>query len=288
MADSLTVTYLTRLNVPSAAPSLSHLVELQRAHVLRIPYETLWMHQGCAWAIEPEASFMRVASTGRAGYCFHLNGALAILLGRLGYNVTLHAGAVHREAEADEGALGNHLALHVHDLPDESNTAGSWYVDVGLGNGPLAPIPLQPGIYHHGGLSYELRTNDAHGTSFTLIDDPAGDFHHMTWRTEPVSIDRFASHHAFISTSPESSLRQVPMIQLRTPESTRSLRGRTLREIGATGSLRLLDDVDDLRATLSNSFGLDPTTFGPDDLALVWEQCQEAHNAWTAQRDCPD
>ena len=50
---------------------------LHRAHVERVPYETLWIQLEQYWDIDPIASATRIATETRGGYCFHLNGALS-------------------------------------------------------------------------------------------------------------------------------------------------------------------------------------------------------------------
>lgn len=276
--------YLARLGVPAEAPSVRALTDLHRAHVSRVPYETLWLQQDLDWDIAPEASFSRIARTGRSGYCFHLNGAFAVLLRELGYVVTLHAGAVHRQPEVEASAFGNHMVLQVHELPDTTSPAGVWYVDVGLGDGPLEPMPLACGTYRQAGMEYELQEAQADHAAFRLTNDPAGGFRYMTWLNEPVTIDRFAASHAQLSASPESPFRRVPTIQVRVESGARVLRGRTLREIGTPSSQRLLNDRDDLAETLESGFGLDVSSLGPGTLDHLWDRCQESHAAWEAEQ----
>ncbi len=116
--------YLARLDVEAEPPSVDALRRLHRAHVERIPYESVWIHLGEQWGIDPTDSLRRIAHDGRGGYCFHLNGALAELLAALGYQVTRHVGGVHGPDGPSEAALTNHLVLLVHDLPDDTNPEG--------------------------------------------------------------------------------------------------------------------------------------------------------------------
>ena len=73
--------YLARLRLDAESPSAEALSRLHRAHVERVPYETMWIHSGDLWDIDPVASATRVARRGRGGYCFQLNGAFSELLG---------------------------------------------------------------------------------------------------------------------------------------------------------------------------------------------------------------
>ena len=128
--------YLDRLQVDREPPSPAALSRLHRAQVEHVPYETAWIHMGHQWTVDQQASFRRVAADRRGGYCFHLNGAFAVLLDALGYNVTLHVGGVHGPDGPAEESMTNHLVLTVSDLPDDSNPDGAWYVDCLLYTSP--------------------------------------------------------------------------------------------------------------------------------------------------------
>lgn len=73
-------TYLDRIGVDAEPPSVDALFRIHRAHVERVPWETLWIHAGERVGIEAADSFARIASQRRGGYCFHLNGGLSELL----------------------------------------------------------------------------------------------------------------------------------------------------------------------------------------------------------------
>src|SRR5450432_111946 len=93
--EEVRAAYLRRLSVDAEPPSLEALQELHRRQVERVPYETLWIHAGEAWGIDPVDSASRLAFGGRGGYCYHLNGALGALLRSLGYDISGHVGGVH-------------------------------------------------------------------------------------------------------------------------------------------------------------------------------------------------
>jgi N-hydroxyarylamine O-acetyltransferase len=124
----LRVAYLDRLGVGAESPSFAALRLLHRRQVERVSYETLWIHAGEAWDIDPRRSVMRIARQGRGGYCYHLNGAFAELLHSLGYAVSRHVGSVHAPGVADADSVANHVVLMVSDLPTDENPSGVWYV----------------------------------------------------------------------------------------------------------------------------------------------------------------
>ena len=114
--------YLDRLGLEAEPPSVEALRRLHRAQVERVPYETMWIHAGERWGIDPSTPPDRVAHEGRGGYCFHLNGAFSELLrvARL-RRAPRHVGGVHGPAGPSADELTNHLVLTVAGLPTEAN-----------------------------------------------------------------------------------------------------------------------------------------------------------------------
>jgi arylamine N-acetyltransferase len=135
---------LARLGVEAEPPSLDMLTLVVQRHAERVPYETLWIPAGERWSIDPIRAAWRIAFAGRGGYCYHLNGALGLLLRSLGYAVHGHVGGVQADGEPSTNAMGNHLVLTVTDLPSDINPSGQWYVDTGLGDALHEPLPLAP------------------------------------------------------------------------------------------------------------------------------------------------
>ncbi|WP_425489862.1 arylamine N-acetyltransferase [Nocardioides ungokensis] len=85
---------------------------LVQRHAERVPYETWWIAAGERWDTDPVRAAERIALKGRGGYCYHLNGALGLLLSSLGYVVHGHVGGV-QAGEPSPAAMGNHLVLTV-------------------------------------------------------------------------------------------------------------------------------------------------------------------------------
>lgn len=137
--------YLRRLGFPRPPePTVEALFALQRAHLERIPYENLDIQLGRPPGIDPELSARRFAA-GRGGYCFHLNGAFALLLETLGFEVTRHLAGVLGASERERRDVsGDHLALTVRVGAEE------YFVDAGLGDGPYEPLPLRAGMHRQG------------------------------------------------------------------------------------------------------------------------------------------
>lgn len=223
--------YLDRLGCTARPPSAEALAELHRAQAGRIPYETTWLHLGEQWGIDPHESIERIVERCRGGYCFHLNGALALLLDELGYRVTRHRGGVHHHGAA-AADIGGHLVLLVHDLPTAGNPGGVWYADTGLGDALHEPLPLVSGEYRQGPMRFRLGPSpDGIGDwrFERLGDDNAdGGMAPVSFEEATTAMGAFQPAHARNTTSPDSPFVRMVTAQRRPRAGSTVLRGRVL------------------------------------------------------------
>ncbi len=282
--DAVRDAYLARLGLDAAPTSVEALFSIHRAHVERVAYETLWIHLGERWSVDASESTVRIATRGRGGYCFHLNGALSELLRALGYDVVRHIGAVHGPDGATEANMANHLVLTVHDLSTHANPNGVWYVDVGLGDALHEPLPLIAGSYDQGPFRLVLEETPGGAGDWDLIHDPAGWFAGMSWRSEPAEIDAFAERHAWFSTSPDSGFVKVLTVQRRDATGVDVLRGLSLTRIGEGAGESTLTTKGELTDALGDLFGLDVGHVSEQAREVLWQKLHRAHDAWEAER----
>ncbi len=276
--DALADAYLGRLGVRREPPSIDALRRLHRAHVERVPYETVWLHLGEAWTINPRAALERIAHHQRGGYCFHLNGAFSELLASLGYRVSRHVGAVHGPDGPTPDLVANHLALVVEDLPD-GNGNSSWHVDAGLGDALHEPLPLATGAYTQGPLRLVIdNTADAH---WRMTHDPElGSFTAMTFAAEPCAMDAFAAKHAWLSTDPQSRFVRTLTVQRRDANGADVLRGLMLRRVGTDMPDVELATSADFFTVLADMFALPLDTTPRTAREELWRKLAVAHEAW--------
>lgn len=276
------VAYLSRLGCEAEPPSADLLFRLHRAHVERVPYETLWIQLGQEWGIDPAESVARIAREQRGGYCFHLNGALSELLTALGFSVTRHVGGVHGPAGPSVDELHNHLVLSVSGLPTASNPGGTWYVDVGLGDALYEPLPLVAGTYVQGPFRLGLEETDDGVGDWHLSHDEGGSFAGMSWRAKAVTMDAFAERHVALSTSPGSGFVRILTVQRRDVSGVDILRGLTLSRVGERSSSSTLSAKSELVSAMEDVFGLDLRTLEAVTLEALWARAYTAHEAWEA------
>jgi N-hydroxyarylamine O-acetyltransferase len=274
--------YLARLGLEAEPPSVDALFRLHRAQVEHVPYETLWIHLGQSWGIDPVESAHRVARSTRGGYCFHLNGAFAELLSSLGYAVTRHVGGVHGPVAATEQKMANHLVLSVAGLPSDDNPDGTWYVDAGLGDALHEPTPLASAVYAQG--PFTLRLDETPGAigDWHLTHDPAGSFAGMAWRSAPATMAAFAEKHEWLSRAPDSGFVRVLNLQRRDATGVDILRGCVLQRVGEGRYSRDLTTRAELDDALADVFGMDLPAIDADRLAAAWDRAQRTHESWVA------
>lgn len=280
--DDVRAAYLRRLGVEAQPPSLEALQELHRCQVERVPYETLWIHAGEAWGIDPIDSVSRIASGGRGGYCYHLNGALGALLHSLGYEVSGHVGGVHGPGGSDAESTGNHLVLTVGGLPSDKNPSGNWYVDAGLGDALHEALPLAAGAYVQEPFHLVLEGPTA-GSDWHLSHDPTGGFSGMGWTTAEANLSDFTAKHQWLSTSPDSGFVKVAMAERRDATGIDVIRGLVLTRIGSdAGSGEPLTKRAEWFAALADVFDLRFDASQPEAVNRLWERVLAGHRAWEA------
>ncbi len=119
--------YLTRIG----ATERDSLADLQRAHLLAVPFENLSVHLNEPYSLAPADLYDKVVTRRRGGFCYELNGLFSILLTELGHRVELRS-ARPRNGERWGPPL-DHLALVVdHGL----------LVDVGFGAHSTFPLRM--------------------------------------------------------------------------------------------------------------------------------------------------
>jgi N-hydroxyarylamine O-acetyltransferase len=279
----LQAAYLRRLGVDVEPPSFEALQELHRRQVERVPYETMWIHAGETWGIDPLDSVARIALHGRGGYCYHLNGALGELLQSLGYAVRGHVGGVHGPGGPDEESAGNHLVLTVSGLPTSENPSGNWYVDAGLGDALHEALPLTSGAYVQEPFHLVLEAPAGSLGDWHLTHDPTGGFTGMGWKTIDAELNDFAAKHQWLSTSPDSGFVKVAMAERRDATGVDVIRGLVLTRIGSGGgSGEPLTKRDEWFAALADVFDLRFDSRTPELLDRLWNRALTGHRAWEA------
>jgi N-hydroxyarylamine O-acetyltransferase len=281
--DHLRDAYLRRLGFTTPPPvSLDTLFALTRAQVERVPYECVWVWLGERRTIQA-ADSVRYLTSGRGGYCYHMNGSLSALLAWLGFAVHWHVGGVQGTPDAEVGATGNHLVLHVANLPTGTNPEGRWLVDTGLGDGPHEPMPLIADTYRQGPFTYRLRPSDAVPGGWRFDADPRMSLVGMDFAPDEATPSGFAVKHKFLSSSPESGFMKILTAFRRDANGVDHLRGCVLRRIADGITESVVDTQADWFQALADIFRLPLSDVDTERRNALWHKVITAHEAWLAK-----
>jgi N-hydroxyarylamine O-acetyltransferase len=278
-----TAAYLRRVGVDPEAPlppTYDTLLALHRAHLDAVPYENLGIMLGRAPSVDPAASLERVGSVGRAGYCFHQNGALGTVLGELGFELGRRHGHVWTDHARADSSL-NHLVLVADGLPTDANPGGRWWVDVGLGDAFRDPLPVVVGRHDQSGFGYEITEVREDGWSFR--HDPAGTFTGIEVSSRPVDQPAVDAAHASLSAPEDGRFAQILVVQRRDESGVDTVRGCLWHRIRAADHTETeLSTYDAWRSALLAGTRLSLEGVGEAELRELYARQWTAHQTWTA------
>lgn len=98
--------YLARIHYTGLRePTLEVLTELQRCHMLSVPYENLSVFGKEKIVLSKDWLFEKIVRRHRGGFCCELNSLYSLLLDYFGFSRKLHAGAVHPLPRAQRNSI---------------------------------------------------------------------------------------------------------------------------------------------------------------------------------------
>lgn len=250
--------YLTRIGVsldPDTPRDLDLLGELQRSHLLSVPFETLDIARGEPIILD-QSLYTKVVERERGGFCYELNSMFGWLLRQLGYDVRMIEGRV-RHDDGNFGPPFDHMALLV-DLDQR------YLVDVGFGDFCREPLPLSGDPRSETSGTYKIAP--AEGTDLRVTmeladDDDDNDDREWVPAYRFTTVEReltdFSEMCDYQQTAPESPFtgRTVCTIATRTGRVTLSDDTLTVTENGAKRTEQI-DSKRERERVLSDSFGI--------------------------------
>ena len=267
-------------------PSADALAELQARHLERVVFENLEIQRGRPTTVDYAESAERIVKRGRGGYCFHLNGAFGLLLEALGYEVSRRRGTVQGPPDQAPDRWLNHLVVLVHGLPTSAHPEGTWWTEVGLGDGSTEPLALRAGTGEADPYSYALEPSPVYAGGWRLLQGDGGGFGIVDVDTAQPQAAEVAAAHERLSTSPESGFVRTATFQRRHARHVDVLRACRLSRVerGATHTT-LLADEGEWFAAVADVFGLDLPDVDAAERRALWERVLAQHEVWAAQQD---
>lgn len=251
--------YLKRINYNGVIyRDLSTLRELQRSHVLAIPFETLDIHDQIPIVLQLNFLYQKVIHDRRGGYCYELNLLFHHLLALSGFDVSMVSARLHH-GNNKYGPEFEHMALVV-------NLNGrKWLVDVGYGDFSLMPLAIMPGYEQGDGRQ-----------SYQIVDSPIAHddgcyIGVARWSNSkkdlkidyiftliPRRLEDFIAMNEYHQTSPESHFRRSLICTLPTPEGRISLiNNKLIRTENGRRQVRIIHGEDERDEVLERYFQLD-------------------------------
>jgi N-hydroxyarylamine O-acetyltransferase len=279
-----TAAYLRRVGVdPDAELPATYdtLLELHRAHLDAVPYENLGIMLGRPPSVDPAQSLARVGEVGRAGYCFHQNGAFGTVLGELGFEMSRRFGHVWTVEEDREVAELNHLVLVADGLRTDDNPGGRWWVDVGLGDAFRDPVAVTVGRHDQSGFRYEI--TDVRDDGWSFLHDRAGTFTGVEISARSTDQSDVEKAHARLSAPGRGRFGKVLVVQRRDDAGIDTVRGCLWQRIlPDSHSETELTTYDAWREALVDGTRLSLDGVDDAELRALYDAHWAMHLAWTA------
>ncbi len=274
--------YLRRVGLDGDLPArFDTLVAQHRAHLDAVPYENLGIMLGRSPSPDPCDSLSRVGAVGRAGYCFHQNGALGSVLAELGFDLSRRHGHVWTTEDDRDSTELNHLVLVADGLPTTDNPGGRWWVDVGLGDAFRDPVAVTVGRHDQDGFRYEITEVRDDGWSFR--HDREGTFAGIEIRTLPIDQAAVEEAHARLSAPGEGRFAKVLVVQRRDDAGIDTVRGCLHHRILPDAHTETeLASYDGWREALADGTRLSLEEVGDDELRALYDAQWAKHLDWTA------
>lgn len=250
-------------------PEFAVLSALQRSHVCAVPFENLDVQFGRPLTIGVEEAYEKIVVNGRGGWCYTQNGLFGWALAEIGFDVERVAASVMLH-ERGAVAIANHLCLQVS-CPGSGE---KYLVDVGFGGSMIEPIRLTEAEHRHPPFRLGLKRLDRDYWRF-WEDLGKGEFSY-DFIAEPASETALAKKCEFMQSDPASGFVLNLVVQLRSPQQHKSLRGRVFTTATPAGvQSTILDSADALVTTLANHFRLDVP-----EAAELWPRVAARHEVY--------
>ncbi len=222
---------------------------IQERHMLSVPFENLNIVNGLPIELDWDFLYDKIVAKRRGGYCYELNGLLALILKSVGYHVSLISGQVFR----NDGTFGpdfDHMVLLVH-------LDNGYIVDVGFGDSVRSPLLLSGEVVVDISGSYRIIPELNSDVLFFQKRFRGEWVSEFRFTLKPRQIEDFSDMNVYQQTSPESHFTQNLIVSKATPDGRISISGDSFIEtIGSDKNRRPILSNDERNDLLKRYFGI--------------------------------
>ncbi len=215
--------YLNRINYKgSRVPNLKVLKELQRLHLLHVPFENLDIHNDVPIELSVSQLFEKIVIHKRGGFCYELNTLFYELLIALGFEARLISGRPYDNKTKTYRKKFSHLAIIV------CIEGMEYLVDVGFGEFSFAPLKVE--INNIQKDERGLFTIEPYNKEYLKVSRINKNQKRAVYlfNPEPQQLDDFWEMFISQQTSPDSPFTQKRLISLATEDGRVTVSGNTL------------------------------------------------------------
>ncbi len=243
--------YLRRIGLNQEDPSMNYLKKLQKAHLLKIPFENLDIHYGSKIILDYSKIFDKIVLRGRGGFCYEANGLFYHLLYHLGFDCYVIAAQVFREETQEFGRPFDHLVILVN-LDDHQ-----WIVDVGFGDGPISPLKIDKNVQIDYTRYWRIDSDPDENLILKVSNDTSYFKSKYLFSTDEKQLIQFMEMCEYHQKSPDSPFTQKKLITQLTPNGRVTLTDRKLKilELGEVVETEILHE-DEFLSKLEHHFGI--------------------------------
>ena len=242
--------YLERIGAESAAPSPAALADLQRRHLLSVPFENLDIHLKLPIVPDVERFYTKIVENGRGGFCYELNGLFNELLTALGYTTRLISARVS-DRKGGFGPEFDHAAIIVSFGPDE------YLADVGFGDFTAEPLRCEKDIVQHDACgAFVIRSR---GDGYFEVAERKDSI----WEPEYIftdvqrELEEFREMCDFQQYSPESHFTKGRLCSIMTEGGRKTLTDtKLIMTAGESRKETVVDSDSDFETILKEEFGI--------------------------------
>lgn len=234
--------YLQRIQFPGTPkPNYQTLVDLQRSHLLTVPFENLSIHWGEPIFLQEQALFNKIVQRKRGGFCYELNGLFSALLRELEFSVTRLSAGVYDPSHG-MGPEFDHMTIMVE-------LDRRYLLDVGFGDSFRQPLLLdERGDQMQGSRAYRIERDGEH---YILLEKRPEDEWNLRYRfiLQPRCLDDYQEMCIYHQTSPDSAFTQNRVCSKATPDGRITLSDMRIIETknGVRNERKLANDEEFLQ-----------------------------------------
>jgi N-hydroxyarylamine O-acetyltransferase len=242
--------YFKRIKLTDATPepTLAFVSKMMQRHIFSIPFENLDVQAGKIVSLIPEHIVDKIVYRNRGGYCYEVNGLLALALQKLGISCYFTAA---RSMTYSTKRPRTHLIIIAK---IEGN---SYLLDTGFGShGIRLPMDLSQTNQEilQDGHAYKLEKKGSDFNLYTSVQQNS--LPQYSFKKQAYEYIEFSLANYFNSTHPDSIFVKAPLIVLFNPEGKKVLSGNSIKYFTNGSMTEKTFEKEEYETILKEEFGL--------------------------------